>query len=108
MKLSELFEADSEDQSTLPPEAAEQLKKEITALAKDTEQKWNNALQLVHQAYDNCDVERPTPAMREAWSEYEQFITLAVQMLGKYCPNQDWKLVTASNPETPPATASVF
>lgn len=92
------------DGSELPPQVQEAIKREITSLAKDTDQQWNNALELVHQAYEHCDAERPTPAMRDAWREYEDFITLAVQQLAKYQPDGNWR-TTSVAPSSPPVTA---
>lgn len=106
MKLNELFEEKEEVVSDdLPPEVIESLKKEITSLAKDTQQQWTNALQLVQQAYEHCDVERPTPAMRDAWRQYEEFITQAVHALNKYQPNGDWRMIAADTPSPAPVTA---
>lgn len=107
MKLQDLYQKPltEGDGSELPPQVQEAIKREITTLAKDTEQQWNNALEVVHQAYQNCDAERPTPAMRDAWREYEDFITLAVQQLAKYQPDGNWKLMSADSPSSPPVTA---
>lgn len=106
MKLQDLYPVTLKegDGSELPPQVQEAIKREITTLAKDAEQQWHNALQLVQQAYDHCDAERPTPAMRDAWREYEDYITLAVQQLAKYQPDGNWRTNSVA-PSSPPASA---
>lgn len=62
-------------------------------LAKDPSVEPANALELVHQSYNEQDWERqnsigdlvrPTPADRKAWEQYEEFIGIAVKLLSKY------------------------
>ena len=68
----------------LPPDTMSELQKNIRDGAKDITQKWANALELVHKAYEVAGVERPTPDMRKAWKQYEENLTYAVKQLAKY------------------------
>ena len=61
----------------------QEVRKLIKKGAMDPEHDWTNALDLVHRAYEVADVERPTPSMRDAWSQYEDIILFAVTMLQK-------------------------
>lgn len=62
-------------------------------LAKDPQYQFANALELVHQSYQQQpwerqkvigDLVRPSPPDRAAWKQYEKFIQLAVKLLAKY------------------------
>lgn len=103
MRLHELL-SEEKEHTKLPAEAYASVKREITDLAKDTTQDFANALAVVEQAYKHCDVEVPTPAMRDAWKHYEEFITHAVHELGKYQPDGEWR-VTPKSSSVPPASS---
>lgn len=70
-----------DDLSALPEETIKELKKNIKDGAKDTDQKWTNALELVHKAYQVAEVQRPDVTMRDAWKQYESLIRFAVNQL---------------------------
>jgi hypothetical protein len=91
MKLHDLLK-ESEDHSELAPDVYKSLQSEIDTLAKDAESEWPNALALLHDAYEVVGVERPTPAMRAAWNQYEDLMTIAVQCLNKHKPNGNWRV----------------
>lgn len=99
MKVSELYSLkESEtDMSQLDQATYDSIKSEIEGLAKDEEKEWPTALALIHDAYEIANVERPTPAMRDAWAQYETLISLAVQYLGKYRPDGNWRLTCATS-----------
>lgn len=99
MKVRELFnlrESDA-DLSELDDTTYNSIVHELETLAKDEEKEWPTALALVHDAYEIADVERPTPAMRGGWAQYETLITLAVQYLAKHRPDANWRLTTATS-----------
>jgi hypothetical protein len=79
--LRDILEA--EDLSKLSQEQISDLEKNIRDGAKDTEQDWANALELVHKAYEVSQVQRPTPDMEAAWKQYEDLLSLAVKELAK-------------------------
>ncbi len=81
MKIKELFEQELSD--AVPYKQMTQIKKLIKKGAMDEDHNWANALDLVHQAYNVSDVQRPTPSMEDAWAQYEEAIELAVQQLQK-------------------------
>ncbi len=84
---------EGEDLSTLPPIKNDEIKKNIRKGAKDTTQKWANALELVQKAYEVASVERPTPDMSGAWKQYEENIQYAVQQLAKIRGiDGDWRM----------------
>lgn len=70
-------------------------------LAKDPAFYFANALELVHNAYQEQDWERqseygdfvrPKPSDQNAWKQYEEMIQNAVQLLSKYRGiNGDWR-----------------
>jgi len=99
MKIAQLFNHlnESDDQSALESKTYTAIQNEMTTQAKDESKEWPNSLALVHDAYQVVGVERPTPAMRAAWTQYEEFIVLAVQLLNKYHPDGNWRVTTASS-----------
>lgn len=77
----------------LPKPTMDEIEKLIRDGAKDQEQKWVNALELVHKAYEVAQVERPTPDMSNAWKQYEEMINLAVKQLAKHRGIEgDWRM----------------
>ena len=84
---------EGDDLSKLPEETIKELRKNITDGAKDTAQKWANALELVHKAYEVAAVQRPNPDMRTAWTQYEENLQYAVEQLSKYRGiDGDWRM----------------
>lgn len=58
------------------------LRKEIKDGAMDPDVSWDNALELVHYAFEKNNVERPRPTAG-AWDQYEDLLVLAVHLLQK-------------------------
>lgn len=84
---------EEDDPEMLPPDVISELQKNIRDGAKDVQQKWVNALELVHKAYEVAGVERPTPDMRKSWKQYEENLAYAVQQLAKYRGmDGDWRM----------------
>lgn len=91
---------EASDLSELKPDVIQELQKRIKEGAKDTEQKWANALELVHKAYQVVGVERPVPAMTSAWTQYEEIITFAVKELSKFRGfDADWRSTSVEYPK---------
>lgn len=80
--LRSLLEKD--DLSKLPHETINEIEKLIRGGAKDKDQDWANALELVHKAYEVAQVQRPTPDMNDAWEQYEELLSYAVKELAKH------------------------
>jgi hypothetical protein len=76
------------------------IRKYIKAGAHDTESVWFSALELVHRAYKEENVERPTPALKDSWDQYEDNISFAVTQLqdasNKGIRDESWKQTTAN------------
>ena len=84
---------ESDDLTKLPDDTISELRKNITDGAKDQDQKWSNALELVHKAYEIAAVQRPNPDMRTAWTQYEENLQYAVEQLSKYRGiDGDWRM----------------
>lgn len=89
-----LYEADKLGE--LPEGVLAEVQKNIRSGAKDTEQKWSNALELVQKAYEVAGVQRPTPDMKDAWKQYEQMLEYGVQQLARYRGLKgDWRMSSA-------------
>lgn len=73
--------AESDDPTMLPDMVIGEIKSNIRKGAKDLEQKWKNALELVHTAYHVSNVQLPTPTKKGAWKQYEELIRFGVQQL---------------------------
>lgn len=91
-KQQKIFEK-QKDLSKLPPDVVSDIEKNIRDGAKDLEQNWSNALELVHRAYLVAGVQRPTPDMKDAWEQYESMIQYAVEQLSKHRGmDGDWRM----------------
>lgn len=91
MLQQNLTEAD--DLTRLPKKVMSAIKSNIRKGAEDLSQKWANALELVHKAYQVEGVERPDPTMKTAWEQYEQNIAYAVQQLAdNRGMDGDWRM----------------
>lgn len=100
---------EEEDPEVLPPDVMSELQKNIRDGAKDIQQKWSNALELVHKAYEVEGVERPTPDLRKSWKQYEENLTYAVQQLAKYRGmDGDWRMSSAIFTEALEAKKKLF
>jgi len=87
------FIPEGEEFDNLPEDAMSEIQKNIRNGAKDTEQLWSNALELVHKAYEVSGIQRPTPDMKGAWKQYEQNLQYAVAQLSKYRGIKgDWRM----------------
>lgn len=87
------FMPEGQELDSLPEDVMAEIQKNIRAGAKDVEQKWANALELTHKAYEVSGVQRPTPDMKNAWKQYEQNLEIAVQQLSKYRGVRgDWRM----------------
>lgn len=84
---------EGDDLDSLPPDVMTEIQKNIRDGAKDQTQKWANALELVHKAYEVSAIERPTPDLKNAWKQYEENLSYAVQQLAKYRGmDGDWRM----------------
>ncbi len=85
------------DLSELPEGDLNKVKKNIRKGAQDTDQRWANALELVHTAYEISEIQRPDITMESAWKQYEEMIKYAVQELAKARGmDDDWRMTTLS------------
>ena len=92
-----LYLAEADDLSELPPITMKDIQSNISKGAKDIEQNWANALELVHKAYSVSKVQRPKPGMAAGWKQYEENITYAVQQLAKARGmKSDWRMSASS------------
>jgi hypothetical protein len=92
MKLNE-----KTDLSELPEGDLKKVKTNIRKGAQDTDQRWANALELVHTAYEVAKIQRPDITMESAWKQYEEMIKYAVQELAKARGmDDDWRMTTLS------------
>ena len=93
--------SEAKDLSELPEDAMKGIQKNIRNGAKDLDQKWANALELVHKAYEVANVQRPEPDMSAAWKQYEENIQYAVQQLAKTRGiNGDWRMSSSTLSES--------
>lgn len=87
---------DAKQLTLLPNDVVTALKKRVREGAEDQEQKWANALELVHKAYEVEGVVRPDPAMGDAWKQYEEMLTYAVAQLAKNRGmDGDWRMASS-------------
>lgn len=92
-QLYEKLGSDTKSLSLLPNDVIVSIRKNIRKGAEDIEQKWANALELVHKAYDVDGVQRPEPNMKDAWKQYEENLQYAVQQLStNRGADGDWRM----------------
>lgn len=85
------------DLTEIPDGELNKVKTNIRKGAQDTNQKWANALELVHTAYEVAQVQRPDITMEGAWKQYEEMIKYAVQELAKARGmDDDWRMTVLS------------
>lgn len=77
--ISQLLERD--DITLLPDSVISEIKKNIRSGAKDLQQNWENALELVFKAYQVANVRLPTSQEKGAWKQFQDIIKYAVQQL---------------------------
>lgn len=83
--------------SMLPTSLVAEIRKNIRDGAKLTDQKWKNALELVHKAYEVANVKRPSPEDVTAWQQYEKLIRYGVQQLADTRgQDADWRMTPIS------------
>lgn len=93
MKFLRNLIIEKDDLSRLPKDVMTAIKSNIRKGAEDLNQKWANALELVHRAYKVEGVQRPDPTMGAAWEQYEENLTYAVQQLSKNRGmDGDWRM----------------
>lgn len=90
------------DRSELPEGDLNKVKKNIRKGAQDTDQRWANALELVHTAYEVAEIQRPDNNMEGAWKQYEEMIKVAVEELSKARGlDGDWRQSTINEVKQP-------
>lgn len=70
-----------DDFTSLPDSVVKEIQGNIRKGAKDLDQKWKNALELVNTAYHVASVKRPGRSQQGAWEQYESLISFAVRQL---------------------------
>lgn len=91
--IKTLLHENGDDLSKLPQDVMTSIKSNIRKGAEDLDQRWANALELVHRAYEVDGVQRPDPSMKSAWKQYEDNLIYAVQQLAKSRGmDADWRM----------------
>lgn len=97
--LLEYQKSASSDGSEVPYKAMEGIKKLIKKGAMDPDHSWASAMELVDMSYEAQGVQKPLPNMKAAWSQYEDALLYAVQMLQKATEkgvrDDGWKLLSS-------------
>jgi hypothetical protein len=97
--LMEVQKAVSGDTSEVPYKTMEKVKKLIKKGAMDPDHQWASAMELTDISYESESVQKPLPSMKAAWTQYEDALLFAVQMLSKATQkgvrNDSWKLLSS-------------
>lgn len=72
---------ETDPQAPFPNDTFAALKREINKGAKDLEQDWDNALELVDHSFKELDVPKPKLQQKERWEQYNRLIAAAVKEL---------------------------
>lgn len=95
---NKIVEQDKDASTKLTDMQMDELRKLIkkgTAKNKETGglEPWKNALHLVHAVYKATGIQRPTPEMKDAWSQYTEIIGIAVKELSRTRGiNAEWRV----------------
>lgn len=73
---------DSEPTEPLPELIFSKVKRKVRDGAKDYDQEWDNAIDLVDWAFQELDLQRPL-ASHKRWSQYKELVQEAVKELHK-------------------------
>lgn len=93
--------SEGDDRDALPEDVMQEIQKNVRNGAKDVDQLWSNALELVHKAYEVAGIQRPTPDMKSGWKQYEENLQYAVGQLSKFRGVKgDWRMSSAVFHET--------
>jgi len=96
-ETSDQIVTEGDDITLLPDSVLGEIKSNIRAGARDLEQKWKNALELVHKAYQVANIRRPTPDQKGAWKQYEDMIKFGVaQLRATRGIDGDWRMTQIS------------
>jgi hypothetical protein len=88
--------SEGDERDALPEDVMQEIQKNIRNGAKDVDQLWANALELVHKAYEVAGIQRPTPDMKSAWKQYEENLQYAVVQLSKFRGMEgNWRMSSA-------------
>jgi hypothetical protein len=79
--LIDFLISENQDLSALPDSVMGEIKSNIRKGAKDLQQQWKDALELVHKAYQVTLVRRPSPDQKGAWKQYMDLIGYGVSQL---------------------------
>jgi hypothetical protein len=82
--------------TVLPQAVIGELKKLINKGAKDLEQNWSDAAELVNVAYHVAQIRRPIPSQKGAWAQYTDLLRHGVHQLWKERGNSGGWRVGAS------------
>jgi hypothetical protein len=69
--------------TTLPNMVISELQKLINQGARDLQQNWENAAELVNTAYHISNIRRPNPDQKGAWKQYTELLKDGVEALYK-------------------------
>ena len=87
------FLAEAQKDTRLPQSVIGELTGLIRKGAKDLDQAWKSAIELVHTAYHVANVKRPTPDQKGAWKQYEDLLKAGVKALADARGlSGDWRL----------------
>ena len=65
----------------LPNDTVSALEKEINKGAKDIEQEFESAAELVNQAFEELNIDVPQVHHKDRWKQYQQLISYSVKNL---------------------------
>lgn len=88
---------EAEEDTRLPANVVRELTTLIRKGANDVEQAWKNAYELVNTAYAVANVQRPFPAEKGAWKQYEELLAVGVKALANSRGlTGDWRMTKAA------------
>lgn len=78
--------------TTLPEMIVSEIQKLINQGARDLNQQWADAAELVNTAYHVSNIRRPNPDQKGAWNQYTKLLAYGVNALHKARgPKGDWR-----------------
>ena len=72
---------ETDPQEAFPADTMSALQKQINKNAKDLEQNWRSAIEVVDAAFAELDVPKPMAYLKARWQQYNELIVVSVRAL---------------------------
>lgn len=72
---------ETDGRSAYPANTINAIESQITTLAKDLDQDWKSAVELIDKSFEELDIPKPQPYQKERWGQFNDLIAHAIKQL---------------------------